>query len=45
MSDEYVTVSGPHGLHMEILKSIQEALPAQFPLVEKSKPDTADKGK
>ncbi|WIE60732.1 hypothetical protein DEI97_013375 [Curtobacterium sp. MCLR17_032] len=45
MSDEYVTVSGPNGLHMDILKSIQDALPAQFPLVGKSKPADTGTGK
>lgn len=43
MSD-LVTVSGPHGLHMEIHKSIQEHFPDRFPLVS-DKPKNDDKGK
>lgn len=37
-----VTVSGPHGRHMEIHESIQKAFPDRFPLVEEKKP-TVDK--
>lgn len=37
-----VTVSGPHGRHMEVHESIQKAFPDRFPLVEEKKP-TAEK--
>jgi hypothetical protein len=32
-----VTVSGPHGRHMEIHPAIQKAFPDRFPLVEDKK--------
>jgi len=34
MSDQFVTVTGPHGRHIEVLKSTQEALPEAFPLAD-----------
>lgn len=34
MSDPMVTVIGPHGRHIEVLQSTQQAIPDAFPLAD-----------
>lgn len=38
-----VTVTGPHGRHMDIHPAIQKAFPDRFPLVEEKKESSEKK--
>lgn len=43
MDDNHVLVTGPHGRHIEVHKTIQAAMPKAFPLVEREKAAPAAK--